>query len=1575
MSKDPEYFSPTSPSGSDWNRASTLVADDEDYDKNTNTLFDDPTGPLGLNNLYSPPDVLVDFIFVHGFGGGSRKTWSKTASRSHFWPSEWLPKDPAFQHVRIHSFGYNSNWIKSKKSLLNIHDFGKSLLNEIHTSPDLGTTDAYLRARTDATYQKVAKRFSTIYFLATPHRGSDSAHLLKNILQAAYSSPTYLGELERNSSAIQIINDEFRQCSTDLGIWSFYETQKLSLKLFSKIIVDKDSATLGYREEKQVPVNADHRSICKFDSPSEPNYRTLRNSLASTVNDIIQHDLESRDEKIHTLTRESDDLRRSQIRELKLYLGVSDGPDDDLMTIQDAQLVGTCEWFTFKQTYRDWKSISSLEPRILWLSGHPAAGKSVLSGHVIADLQASKANVSYFFFRYGDKSKSHLSSCLRSLALQMALVYPQVREKLLEMRTDDVNFDEDNERAIWRKLFLNSIFKVDIPCHFWVLDGLDECINFSFLFAPILAKLPDSSPIRVFITSRFTLDLDKQFLSLGSHKYSSETISLEDTLPDIKALVEIKAQSWASRDEQHETAIVEKVLTKSKGSFLWTVLVLNELSTAFEKVEIDQILDEVPPDMGNLYLRTLELMSKTHRGKKLAKAILVWASCAIRPLTTTELTLALHLDTKDKVLNLSDGIAALCGQLVLVDKVGRIQLIHETAREFLLGENLESEFAVNPVDAHTRIAKACLAYLTQEEMRPPRTRKRTLSKVPKRSPFSTYACEAFSNHLAHCDAGSVDLFGSVVTFLRSNVLTWIEWVAQTRNLTLLIRTAKNLRIYLHACVERFSPIGRDMQTIRGWTTDLVRITAKFGDALLTSPSSIYCLILALCPTESSVYKAGTPTRMLPIIGISHCQWDDRLACVEYHDSRPMTVCHGDELFAVGLNTGSVAVYNGTSCQEYRVFEHGEPVRLLQFNEERKVLASCGLKTIRLWNIHGGNLLNTFQLPQRSIALAFDDSKLFAVTYGNFLASWDLDTGEKLPLRPWYDDDVSETMPRARSQTPSAVSISFAHRMLAVAYRGRPITLWDLKEDSYCGICGKRLPGGNSGPYLVNDLVFNPNPDIELLVVTYADGDLVLLNPFTDETLECFRANSHVLAASPDGSTLVGADGFGTISVYEFETLRLLYRITSTMASIKQLAFSADNLHFLDIRGSQANVWEPSVLKRNYTEQDHSHSGGSSEDSTASVKSTSSDHPVNITAMALHPGGEFAFCGKDDGSIGLYNLRTGKNEGNLCCQKSPCLIRMLTIVGPTEELIISIDSSNTIFAWKLRKSSQRKYSAETMVFQSRLECASSINQSLAGQGHGKFILSTLESAHFWNIAGYQEGARLMTPGVRKWVQHPQSPAHFICVNEKSAHIYSWLDWSEVATVSLAFHTIDSGLKMKSIVACQAKRRSRIVVEHYEQPGFARTSQTARAIHVLELPELNAGSGSVDATPVLEYAALSGRVSYIIGVRGTQLVFLDHNSWVCSANLEYLGGSYFRHFFLPYDSFTSSRNFICDVLPDSAHGDVVFVRNNDIGVVKGGLGYMEKVDLNDAPVEIPVEGSSGDSQVGPEKLERNLKRLVL
>ena len=219
----------------------------------------------------------------------------------NYWPQEWLPSDPEFKDVRVHSFGYDSDWAKGRDNCLDIHHFARSLLGELMVSPALKSTNtpivfichsmgglvtkrAYVLARQEPSYANLAKRFHGIYFLATPHRGSDSAKLLANILQIAYSSRAYVTDIKRGSKTLQSINAEFRDYAPALDIWSFYETHKTSMGMFGVLIVDPDSATLAYPHEKQIPMYADHRSICKFESPTDSNYLTVRNALLSTVN-------------------------------------------------------------------------------------------------------------------------------------------------------------------------------------------------------------------------------------------------------------------------------------------------------------------------------------------------------------------------------------------------------------------------------------------------------------------------------------------------------------------------------------------------------------------------------------------------------------------------------------------------------------------------------------------------------------------------------------------------------------------------------------------------------------------------------------------------------------------------------------------------------------------------------------------------------------------------------------------------------------------------------------------------------------------------------------------------------------------------------------------------------------------------------------------------------------------------------------------------------------------------------------------------------------------------------------------
>jgi hypothetical protein len=70
-------------------------------------------------------------------------------------------------------------------------------------------------------------------FLATPHRGSEYAGVLNTILRTTpgFSAKIYVSELEKASTSLQDINEQFRTACGDIELVSLYENQKTDIGL------------------------------------------------------------------------------------------------------------------------------------------------------------------------------------------------------------------------------------------------------------------------------------------------------------------------------------------------------------------------------------------------------------------------------------------------------------------------------------------------------------------------------------------------------------------------------------------------------------------------------------------------------------------------------------------------------------------------------------------------------------------------------------------------------------------------------------------------------------------------------------------------------------------------------------------------------------------------------------------------------------------------------------------------------------------------------------------------------------------------------------------------------------------------------------------------------------------------------------------------------------------------------------------------------------------------------------------------------------------------------------------------
>lgn len=1387
---------------------------------------------------------------------------------------------------------------------------------------------AYIMARQKEGYEKVSQRVKAILFLATPHRGADLAQLLTKVLNVSSGARPFVKDLHRNSLATQSINEEFPQYCQNLQLYSFYETLPIVYGLGKSLVVEKDAAVLGYPNEHSTYLNANHREVCKYTNQEDPNYQTVRNALASAIDKLRTNIIPSKRE-----------VNNEQRRLLDGYLGVVEAPEDDFMDIDALRLQGSCEWLIRKKSYQEWQDTGNAQ--LYWISAKPATGKTVLSGKVIHHLKDLNRDVAFFFFDYRDKAQTTISAFLLSIVAQMAHMHTEVLQTVLDICEKDVQLCKADYRTIWRKFLIEGILRIkfDRP-QYWVIDALDECKAGSDLIPFLLKAIEMRSNIRVLLTSRDRIESHRQAIN-SKVKIIQEEILERDTKYDIALYLGANMDQIPSIEEEDEDEMVSKILEKSAGCFLWVSLILHELRRAHTSTEIRQVLEEVPSDMNSLYSRILDSMSKAPPyGRVLARAILTWTVCSSRPLTTDELYQALQIDMKDKIDNIKASIEARCGQFVYVDAQSRVQMVHQTARDFLLQASDFSEFGIEERMGHKRLFMTCLEYLNGSEMRSPKHRRLSSGSVTRgRGPFVDYACNSFFEHVGHVSSQDDEALAVLTKLLSSsNVLSCIEYIAQYSDLNRLIQAGRAFSKFLQRRMKHLAPVGKEFLLLDCWATDLIRIVTKFGRNIKASPSSIFHLVPPFCPPEAAPRKHFTvSSRGIAVHGLSATTWDDCLSTIVDSQEQFTALACSDKFFAVGMSSGSVVVYNETTCQQSQALEHSEPVKLLQFGHRMDILISAGSRRIRIWNAGSWEQVLEFKTPLQcmSLALIEEDQLLLGALKNNNLVIWDLAEGTLRDTADWtlhLEGTKSHAFRR-----PITAAISMEICLLAVVYRGQDIVLWDLDRDALHDTYSKagsstRNAKADVSAGVTGGLVFNATLHAPLLAAAYSDGDLVLFDVLEGTVRETRLVNAQTLACSPDGRTLATGDSSGTIQLFEFENLRLLYRINSHGYCIKELVFTGDSHRLIDIRGSECRVWDPMVLVR----QD----GDDQNSDTISVSTApqefrleSTENIVLITSMICHPDGRVFFCGKEDGSVCLYETKSGQQIDKLFSHANG--VSILSLFFDLESnTLSSIDNASRVKVHKLKQGKEAWGPSDTL-FDYRT--GAPIKQVLTNRGATRVLVSTGNSDTLWYISPKEtstviETISWETRGPFRWVTHPQHGDYLILISDFVAHLYDWQSLRRLTGEEGIFleGSILPELAIRSINAC------------FNNTTIATTfGEDLRPQSKSKLLLWNAADFRIDsrtAAPIPQYHSLADQVKTLIGDDGQRLVFLRCDGWISSADPGSANADHYdRHFFIPADWLSTSVNLMIEVTHD---GNIIFVKRDEVAVIKRGLENIEE-----------------------------------
>ncbi|MBE3042466.1 hypothetical protein IMZ48_07780, partial [Candidatus Bathyarchaeota archaeon] len=275
------------------------------------------------------------------------------------------------------------------------------------------------------------------------------------------------------------------------------------------------------------------------------------------------------------------------------------------------------------------------------------------------------------------------------------------------------------------------------------------------------------------------------------------------------------------------------ILRKSNASFLWVRMVMDELENVYSAESITHVLRDIPSGMVPYYERIVKAMGENKLEKHITVAVLTWVVGSSRRITLSELSQALTLDINTVLPNPKSAIEGLCGQLVKIHSSGTVDLVHATAREFLLRPTA-GEFIISTPVAHKRIAMACLKLFSSREMQPPRNHRLMPQPRPRAepSPLLDYAITQLFEHVHGASIETDELLLALDRFFKTNVLSWVERLAGKGDLDCLVQASRNLKSYLDRRVKHSSPLSDPENNLAKWSTDLSRLVTKFGEALL-----------------------------------------------------------------------------------------------------------------------------------------------------------------------------------------------------------------------------------------------------------------------------------------------------------------------------------------------------------------------------------------------------------------------------------------------------------------------------------------------------------------------------------------------------------------------------------------------------------------------------------------------------------------------------------------------------------------------------------------------------------------------
>ncbi|KAJ5480659.1 hypothetical protein N7539_006553 [Penicillium diatomitis] len=397
---------------------------------------------------------------------------------------------------------------------------------------------------------------------------------------------------------------------------------------------------------------------------------------------------------------------------------------------------GSCQWIFDEDKYDGWLFGNH---RTLYCVGPAGAGKTFLASTVIENVQKvfTSAEVAVVYFLGHDETEETSTiAFLETILAQLVSRKNQPSHTTLTLYESEP-FQNGHASAKG----LQDAIRAEVNRFsrvFFVIDDI-ECLAEADRVLSRLQKLPDHCQFLV-TTRESRIDTKDPCLSVHATRQDLE-LYVTARLEEDQGLHNVLKRYPIDL----KIAIVQQVVKKSHGLFLLARFHIDLLSRCTDGSLLQRALFHLPESLNDAYG---EIMTRIVSENTYASRCLFWTLYSRRPLTVAELSFAASFEPllqkmpKSSHHSEQDPLAEAAGLLRIDELTQTIQLVHQTAKEYLGGPAARVFFPT----AKKHIAETCLTLITSDEVVDECYMTRGMPNGASQIPLLNYAITHWGDH-------------------------------------------------------------------------------------------------------------------------------------------------------------------------------------------------------------------------------------------------------------------------------------------------------------------------------------------------------------------------------------------------------------------------------------------------------------------------------------------------------------------------------------------------------------------------------------------------------------------------------------------------------------------------------------------------------------------------------------------------------------------------------------------------------------------------------------------------------------